>query len=468
MKIGKRILGTVMAGVLTAGLLAGCGGKPPVSSGGSQSSPADDGKLLVAAADLPVKGIFPVSDKYFNEATGDFDDAGFDKDSQAWDAAKTERERQAAEKNKGYTDFLLDLSRQMLSDPAVDNPAFSPLNIYLSLGMLAEVTDGETRAQILKTAHAGSLDDLYKSANALAQAVRRGDDAQTVDLGSSMWLSNKYPFNEDTVKKTAERYFASVFRGEFGDGRLDQALRDWLNEKTGGLLKDQVEGLKFDDPELAMVLAATIYLRTVWQDEFYEESTEDATFHGKASDTVTPFMHASKHKAVYEGEKFTAIYRDFVSGGGMYFVLPKEGVAPEELLEDEEAGRFLSGGAKSWENRKEALVHESIPKFDVTAEYDLKNILTAMGVADAFDQNKADFSPLEKDGASYFVSKAMHDARVTVDEHGVEAAAFTVYGVSATSMFIGDEVDFTLDRPFLYMIESDTNVPLFVGAVNEL
>ena len=207
MKIGKRILGTVMAGVLTAGLLAGCGGKPPVSSGGSQSSPADDGKLLVAAADLPVKGIFPVSDKYFNEATGDFDDAGFDKDSKAWDAAKTERERQAAEKNKGYTDFLLDLSRQMLRDPAVDNPAFSPLNIYLSLGMLAEVTDGETRAQILKTAHAGSLDDLYKSANALAQAVRRGDDAQTVDLGSSMWLSNKYPFNEDTVKKTAERYF---------------------------------------------------------------------------------------------------------------------------------------------------------------------------------------------------------------------------------------------------------------------
>ncbi|MGX8704822.1 MAG: serpin family protein, partial [bacterium] len=65
------------------------------------------------------------------------------------------------------------------------------------------------------------------------------------------------------------------------------------------------------------------------------------------------------------------------------------------------------------------------------------------------------------------LDKAMHDARVKVNEHGVEAAAFTVYTL-ATAALITDKIDFTLDRPFLYVVESDTNVPLFVGAVNEL
>ena len=91
-----------------------------------------------------------------------------------------------------------------------------------------------------------------------------------------------------------------------------------------------------------------------------------------------------------------------------------------------------------------------------------------MGIEDAFDSNKANFSSLTTDGTPLFVNKAMHDARVKVNEHGVEAAAFTVYMLAEGAALPDEEVDFTLDRPFLYVVEGDTGIPLFVGAVNKL
>lgn len=475
MNTKKRILAAALAGVLTIGSLAGCGGtsqsttsSAPGTVSGTAPVTTNDGKMLLASMDLPVAAKYPVSDNYFNEEAGEFDRKQYQKDADAWDTSVEERQALAAVAKNGYTDFLTDLSKLMLNDEDVTNPAFSPLNIYISLGMLAEISEGETRAQLLKAAHASSLDSLYETANALARASRREDDAQTVNLGGSLWLSNKINFNDEVVKKTAERYFSSIYRGSFGTEEMDQAFRDWLNEKTGGLLRNQVNNIKFENPNLALVLATTIYLKAVWAEEFSERSTDEQVFHGKSGDSEVSFMHKSDQGTVYYGEKFSAIWKDFVSGGGMYLVLPNEGVTPEELLDDEEAKRFLTNGAAGWTNTKDALINLSLPKFDVTAEYDLAGILEQMGITDAFDTEKANFSSLSTDNTPFVLDKAMHDARVKVNEHGVEAAAFTVYMLAAGAIMPEEEIDFTLDRPFLYVIESDTNIPLFVGAVNEL
>ncbi len=474
MKIRKRVLAGVLAGVLAAGMLMGCGNDAVTSNPGSSGTgTTKTGTKLLAAKDLVVNAAYPSDDSFFDNATGTFNEEGYDKAWREWTESASKRQELAAKSKAEYADFLLDISRKMIADPEVENPSFSPLNIYLSLGMLAEISEGETRAQILKAANADSLDDFYQTANALAQAVRRGDDAQTVDLGSSMWLSNKIPFKDETVQRAAERYFASITRGDFGSAEMDQALRDWLNEKTGGLLKEQVEGLKFDDPQLAMVLASTIYLKARWQDEFSKESTRDDTFHGKDGDKEVPFMHRREQGTVYVGEKFTAMRLPFVSGGAMYFLLPNKGVMPEELMEDAEARKFLAEGGDKWTGNKydkygTMMVDIALPKFDVTAEYDLKSILKQMGISDAFDVNKANFSSLAEDGIPFVLDKALHDARVKIDEEGVEAAAFTAYMLASGAMLSDELTDFKVDRPFLYMIESDTGIPLFVGAVNNI
>ena len=60
-----------------------------------------------------------------------------------------------------------------------------------------------------------------------------------------------------------------------------------------------------------------------------------------------------------------------------------------------------------------------------------------------------------------------HGARVGIDEQGVKAAAYTLATRDGGSSTPDEEVDFVLDRPFLFVITGVDGLPLFVGAVNQ-
>ena len=64
------------------------------------------------------------------------------------------------------------------------------------------------------------------------------------------------------------------------------------------------------------------------------------------------------------------------------------------------------------------------------------------------------------------LTKAQHDVRVMIDEEGCTAAAYTVLLIDETGMPLKEEVDFVLNRPFLFVITSEVGLPLFVGIVN--
>ena len=60
----------------------------------------------------------------------------------------------------------------------------------------------------------------------------------------------------------------------------------------------------------------------------------------------------------------------------------------------------------------------------------------------------------------------LHAARVAIDEEGVTAAAYTVMMEAGAAMPPDEEIDFTLDRPFVFAITSQDGLPLFIGIVN--
>ena len=151
----------------------------------------------------------------------------------------------------------------------------------------------------------------------------------------------------------------------------------------------------------------------------------------------------------------------------MWIILPDEGVSPERLFEKGDILK-LCRKPSDWENQKWLIVQKSIPKFDVTGENDLIESLKNLGIDAAFDSKKSDFTPLT-DIPEIVVSKAEHDARVKIDEQGVEAAAFTVIMAMATSARPPeDKMDFIVDRPFAFVITSRDGLPLFTGVVNHI
>ena len=365
--------------------------------------------------------------------------------------------------------FFARSARTFLTGTEGQNRVYSPLNVYMALSMLAQLTDGESREQILTLLGSGSMDELRRQASDVWNANYRDDGALTSVLASSLWLNQNVAFHQDTMDILARDFYASSYRGEMGSAEFDKLLQSWLNEQTGGLLKEQAGNIEMD-PDTVLALATTVYFRAKWYAEFSERNTFPETFHAPDGDVETDFMHRGDDESYYWGSKFAAVCQYFEEGRGnaMWFLLPDEGVTPEELLSDGEALDFLFTGQRNqWENQKYLIVNKSIPKFDVSSQFDLKEGLQAMGVTDVFDPALSDFTPMTTDvDVPIIVSQASHAARVVIDEEGCTATAFTVMLYSGAEMPPDEEVDFVLDRPFLFCITGSSGLPLFVGVVN--
>ncbi|MCM1214266.1 MAG: hypothetical protein NC331_01665 [Lachnospiraceae bacterium] len=364
-------------------------------------------------------------------------------------------------------DFFRQSAQVFLNGAGENDRVYSPLNVYMALSMLAQLTDGESREQILTLLGSDSMDALRQQASDVWNCNYRDDGALTSILASSLWLDRDVKFDQDTMDILARDFYASSYRGKMGSEQFNKALQSWLNEQTGGLLEEQAGNIELDSDTI-LALASTVYFRAKWHTEFSKGKTTPQTFHTPAGDVETDFMHQRDNQSYFWGDTFAAVSQPFSQGGSMWFLLPDEGITPEELLSDGEAMDFLFAADRyEWKNQKFLYVNKSIPKFDVASQLDLKEGLQALGITDIFDPALSDFAPMTADVEEPIVlSQSSHAARVTIDEEGCTATAFTAMAAAGSAAPPDDEVDFVLDRPFLFCITGDSGLPLFVGIVN--
>ncbi len=370
---------------------------------------------------------------------------------------------------KDYQNLDIDLSKfygttlkQLLINSNGENKVYSPVNLYMMLCMMTEVTDGNSRQQLLDLIGAKDINQVRAEANAIWKAIY-SDDGQMINvLANSVWLDWDAQFNDDTLKNLSNYYYASSFAGDMGTKEFDDALKNWINAQTGNLLKDQVKDICTSEESL-FALASTVYYRGRWRDEFKETVT--GTFYGSNGEQNCDFMKQDMYKHYYWGDKFSAVAQNIDKGGDMWFILPDEGVSVDELLVDDEILKFLSENYE-WKNQKYLKVNMSVPKFDVAAEFDMEESLKAMGVKDIFDCTIADFSPMSAT-EQMEVAEIEHGARVAIDEEGCIAAAYTVAITDGATIPEDGEVDFVLDRPFIFVI-TRRNELVFAGVVNQM
>lgn len=351
----------------------------------------------------------------------------------------------------------------LLKDAEKENTVCSPVNIYMALAMLAEITDGQSRAQ-LETLLGAETTQLRDWASEVWQNNYRGGEGGNVLLGASLWLNEDRTFKKEPLKLLADRYYASIYQGKMGSEAFSQTYRDWMNEHTGGLLKDQIDGMELT-ADLALNLSATVYFTGGWSSAFNEKRTIEQTFYAPNGETKVQMMKKTQNLTYYWGERFTAVSLS-MNVGRMWFLLPDKGYSPADMLADEEAMRFLLCGG-DWENQRRLEVHLSVPRFDITNEMQLIRQLQDLGVTEIFRPNSADFSPVT-DQPGLSVSRITHGIRVKIDEKKVEAAAYTTVEAPTAPLPENlEEIDFTLDRPFLFCITGFDGLPLFTGIVNQ-
>ena len=452
MKKKKRPWISAVAAVLVIavvlGVFFGRGGKP-------ESVTPVPGAVKSFAVSVPQ---YPESVPYPSSEVTGYDE---------WAKNRMER-RQFDGAGSDLKDFFARANATVLGDSR-QNTVFSPLNTFMALAMLAEITDGSSRAQVLDALGVADLETLRDKAYRVWNANYSNDGAVTSILGNSVWLSDGLEYRQEVLDTLALSYFASSFRGDFSDDRYRNAMRQWISEQTGGLLQQQAGNLDLS-PETVLTLLSTLYFRAKWSDEFSESNTEDAVFHGKSGDASVPFMHRDdEHGAYYFGERFGAVRLYLREGGAMWFLLPDEGVTPDALFRDTEA-QALMAVMDDWEaqenypNHKSLKIHLSLPRFDVSSELDLEQAVASLGVTDVFDISQADLTPLTE-SVPVAVDQIRHGARVAIDEEGVTAAAFTAIIGVGEAMPPEEEIDFVLDRPFAFVITGLDGLPLFAGTV---
>ena len=362
--------------------------------------------------------------------------------------------------------FLSTTIPEFLTDDSGKNMAYSPLNLYIALGMLAEITDGNSRSQILDLLGTKDMEKLREQTQTLWNTHYIDDGISSCILASSMWLDDDYSFKKSTLEALANNYYASSYQGEADSTEFQQELRNWLNEQTGDLLKESANSMPFPD-DMIMTLATTLYFEAEWKNAFSPSANTNEVFHGYNGDVTCEFMHSSTTAKYYWGENFSATAKELKNGGKMYFLLPDEGVSTNEVLTNAQALELILN-TSSYENVKSLVVNLSLPKFDISSQIDFAEQIQSLGITDVFLPGIADFSPLLEDSSAseMYVNNIDHNVRVMIDEKGCTAAAYTAILMPGGAMPPDEEVDFCLDRPFVFIITSSSDLPLFIGVIN--
>ena len=492
----KRFITLLLAAAMVLSLAA-CGEKGTTIGGLSKNDQEDTVKKDPIAAqylqDLAVKtAAYPdlpamPSEAELDEAfsTIDYDKMGAEAYEKAqekiwedWDARSTAYyDALKALRSEGtaqpdaFRSFTEQTARALLS--GTDNTVVSPANLYLALAMLSETTDGESRAQLLSLLGLDDNAEAQGAGNYIWRNLYGETSTGGTQLASSLWLSDRVPYNEETLETLAQQYLASTFSAPMGEKKTDSAIAEWINENTGGLLDSAAGGIE-TKPKTVMLLLTTLYFKDQWRDEFWaKETRQDVFTAANGTQQTVDFMHLTQDRAAYcRGENYTVAELRFQGGQAMRFLLPDEGTSLKSFLADGSAvggllgydmGVSLPSGKLIW----------SVPKFDVRSDLELTDALRALGVSDVFDFDRADFSPLvdfDRFDKAVAVTQVQHAACVKVDEKGCEAAAFTAVRADAQSAAPEDlpVVEMDLNRPFAFLITGVDGLPLFLGTVNSL
>ena len=364
---------------------------------------------------------------------------------------------QEAPKDAGEAAARLGLGLLSLSEG--ENPLLSPLSILYALAMTENGAAGETLAEM-----EALLGRPVEELNAALGAYLAGKKEGTLHLANGIWLREGADFTvePDFLQVNADCYRAGVYAAPFTDATL-RDINAFVKEHTDGMIDGILSELP---PEAVMVLVNALAFQAEWQDQYETEARPHEFTREDGTVTEVPMLFGSEHRYL-ETENASGFLKPY-QGGHYAFaaLLPGEGVTAAELL----ASLTPEGLRALIAQPRDCEVRTGLPKFTISYDTDLTSLLPQLGMAEAFDPEKADFSRLGtvEDG-NISIGQVLHRTFLSVGEQGTRAGAATSVIMNATSaMPVEEPKVVNLDRPFLYAIwDLEANLPVFLGVFTD-
>lgn len=355
------------------------------------------------------------------------------------------------------------------SDHRGKNLVLSPYSGAAALGMTLNGAAGATRTGMQQALGlAGqSVEQGNATFKALTGYLLGADPKVTVKTANSVWAAEGFPVRPAFAEAARTYYDAEARTARFGTTEASRALNAWASEKTEGRIPKV-----FDDGEpdgqTVMVLMNALYFKGQWAARFDAARTRPAPFQLDGGPVVSVPTMSREETTLQVGFVDGARVGELAYGNGAYamtIVLPPAGTGVEAYAAALTPARWdaLVGSLR------ETTLPVTLPKFALKGESRWNGPLARLGMADAFDPRRADFSGLSEQclpqgpsGRDCYISFVKQNVDLEVDEEGTVAAAVTSVGVRVTSA----PMPFAVDRPFVFAIrERASGAILFIGRV---
>jgi len=384
-------------------------------------------------------------------------------------AAKSELPLDLPEKSESPSRrFAFRLFRQLAGEPKARNVFFSPASVMLCLWPLHDGATGETREAMAKVLEVAGLEpkELQSVVGALRSALQIERPGLKLEAANSLWCNQRFRPRSEYIAGVREDYDAEVFVLDFGGDQAVARINAWVAEKTHGKIGSILSSL---DPLTFLVAINAVYLKDSWSERFMPELTREELFHTSEGQKLkVPLMSQYGSYSYYEDSKFQAVCLPYkTSRLAMYVFLPTKKSSLREFRLD-----LNSGAWDKWMQRFEAMEgHIRLPRFKLTYQAMLNSPLSQLGMALAFDPQRARFDAISPPPPAIWIETVLHRAFVEVNEEGTEAAATTVVMMPLAAKYSRPRIrtfEMIVDRPFFFAIcDTFTNTILFMGSVEE-
>ena len=343
----------------------------------------------------------------------------------------------------------------------------SPLSVALALSMTANGAAGNTLAQFQDVLGGGV--DLVELNTACAQLMAdyQGLGGSTkCAIANSLWVDPEGQIRDDFIGKCRGIFDAQVFSAQLSEPGIVKDLNSWVSQHTNKMIP-QIINEPFSE-DTACLLVNALYLKNKWLYEFDPLATHTMDFHHAGGpDSQVEYLRKFDTQLSYlQGKGAQGVVLPY-DDGRLAFVA----ILPDLYPDSPDFGQWLNnleGNSLSQliNNREDAIfLSFAMPKFSAEWKGNLEDILPELGLEDAFDVARADFSSLGENPYGYYIDKVVHAAKIEVNEKGTEAASATVVAAESGAAAPPQEgITLILDRPFLYgIVDLYTGVPLFLG-----
>ncbi|XP_031214790.1 serpin B6-like isoform X2 [Mastomys coucha] len=360
--------------------------------------------------------------------------------------------------------FALKLLRVMGEDNS-KSVFFSPLSISSSLAMILIGANGTTASQISqvlsldKCSSNGNI-DIHWNFQSFLTEVNKTDTERMLRRANKVFVDDNFEILASFKDSCYKSYKAEIEKLDFKGApeKSRQHINNWVAKKTKDVIKELLSPDTINS-NTRLVLVNANYFKGNWKMPFNKEDTREMPFKNEKK-IVQMMFKKSIFKIYYVEEISTTIVLLPFAGSGlnMAIMLPDEYVELR-TVESQITYEKLIQWTRLVKTEEEE-VEFFLPKFKLEETYNMKDVLCKLGMPDAFEEGRADFSGISsKQGL--FLSNVVHKCFVEINEEGTEVAAATEIVAVGTPL---THRCLLADHPFLFLVQDDRSGGiLFLG-----